>query len=43
LKKKNICLKKKGTYKGLDISIGNSEKEAGGILIRCIQEVKKRR
>lgn len=30
---------KNGSYKGLDISIGNSEKEAGGILIRSIESL----
>jgi len=30
---------KGGSYKGLDITIGNSEKEVGGILIRTIEEV----
>jgi len=30
---------KSGSYKGLDISIGNSEKEAGGILIRSIESL----
>jgi len=30
---------KAGSYKGLDISIGNSEHEAGGILIRSIESL----
>jgi len=28
-----------GTYKGLDISIGNSSKEYGGVLIRTIEQL----